>query len=172
MLNAIFDKTDKGREEIATRKFQLAARMRSLLVLVDGKRSGEDLLDKMSGLGLDGENLAELLKDGYICVTGVALDAEAPPDAGAALARPSLGIAETVRSPERQLQTIRDFYADTIKSHIGLRGYPLQLKVERARSLEDLYALRASYLEALFVAKGEELARSLRDQLDQLFHNG
>jgi hypothetical protein len=39
MSAVIYDKTEKGREEVATRKYQLAPRMRSLLVMVDGKQS-------------------------------------------------------------------------------------------------------------------------------------
>lgn len=169
MLTAVFEKTDKGREEIATRKHQLPLRMRSLLLLVDGKQNGQELLDKVTGSGLDSESLAELLRDGYIFLI---LDPDPSPDeTGAAYGAVPLGIAEAVLNPEQRIQAIRDLYVSSVKAHIGLRGYPLQLKIERARSLQELHALRASWLEALFIAKGEELARSLRDQLDQLFHH-
>jgi hypothetical protein len=169
MLTAVFEKTDKGREEIATRKHQLSLRMRSLLLLVDGKQNGEELLGKVAGSGLDAESLAELLRDGYVFLI---LDPDPEPDeTGAAYGAVPLGIAESVLSPEQRVQAIRELYVSSVKSHIGLRGYPLQLKIERARSLEDLHALRAAWLEAIFIAKGEELARSLRDQLDQLFHH-
>src|SRR4051812_31542066 len=105
MLTAVFEKTDKGREEIATRKHQLSLRMRSLLVLVDGKQNGEELLGKVSGLGLDAESLGELLREGYVYL--ILEPDPAPDETGAAYGAIPLGIAETVRSPEQQLQSIR-----------------------------------------------------------------
>jgi hypothetical protein len=66
MDNFIFDKTDKGREEIITRKYRLASRLRSLLVLIDGKKTTNDLLQKVAGLGLDMQSLTDLLDGGFI----------------------------------------------------------------------------------------------------------
>ncbi|WMW78909.1 hypothetical protein RF679_09540 [Undibacterium cyanobacteriorum] len=61
-----FDKTEKGREEIATRKHQLSTRLRSLLVLVDGKQTDEVLLQKTEALGLGTSSLEKLAQEGYI----------------------------------------------------------------------------------------------------------
>ena len=51
MDNFIFDKTDKGREEIITRQYRLASRLRPLLVLIDGKKTTPELLQQVGGLG-------------------------------------------------------------------------------------------------------------------------
>ncbi len=53
-----------------------------------------------------------------------------------------------------------------------MRGYGLQLKVERAGCIEDFRKLRYPYLEAVLKAKGKEMARSLRDRLNQLLYRG
>ena len=66
MHNSVFEKTDKGREEIATRKHQLSPRLRSLLVMVDGKQTRTDLLKKVAPLGLDEQSIAELLEKQFI----------------------------------------------------------------------------------------------------------
>ncbi|MBR7798568.1 hypothetical protein [Undibacterium fentianense] len=66
MQITIYDKTDKGREEIATRQWHLASRMRSLLVLIDGKKTDADIVQKISGLGLDWQSLQHLQDDGFI----------------------------------------------------------------------------------------------------------
>ena len=66
MTSSIYDKTDKGREEINTRQYHLPSRLRSLLVLVDGKTSVETLLKKIAGLGLDLGNIEELEAQGFI----------------------------------------------------------------------------------------------------------
>ena len=64
--NVIFNKTDKGREEIVTRKYQLHTRLRSLLVLIDGKKGALELLLEVRGLGLTAESLAHLRDGAYI----------------------------------------------------------------------------------------------------------
>lgn len=66
MQNSIFIKTQKGREEIVTRKHGLALRLRALLVMIDGQHSTTSLLEKVSGLGLDEHSIEKLLEDGYI----------------------------------------------------------------------------------------------------------
>jgi len=66
MNTRIYEKTDKGREEIATRKYQLAPRLRSLLVMVDGEQASDKLLQKVAALGLTEQNLNELLEQDFI----------------------------------------------------------------------------------------------------------
>src|SRR5256885_14963391 len=66
MLNLIYDKSDKGREEIKTRKYGLAPKVRPLLVLVDGKHSGQALVKKFSFMGLTEQVIEDLVKNGYV----------------------------------------------------------------------------------------------------------
>lgn len=173
----IFDKTDKGREEIATRKYQLASRLRTLLVMVDGKQTGDGLLQKIGGLGLNEESLAELEKNGFIQAI---LSAAPVPEPVSAAPQPQVqppgpvqtGTADILPPGQTQFEAIYHFYTETIKSTIGLRGYGLQLKVEKAASIDDFTQLRDPYLEAVLKAKGKEIARSLRARLDQLLYLG
>lgn len=171
MRTIIFDKTDKGREEIATRKYQLAPRLRTLLVLVDGKQNTAELMQKVGGIGLNEQNLAELLENGFIqsvSATPLRTSAEEAPASSTAAPQKSSAQMDT----GAQFQALYQFYTETIKSTIGLRGYGLQLKVEKASSIEDLRDLRESYLEAVLKAKGNEMAESLRGRLDQLLAAG
>jgi hypothetical protein len=66
MNNRIYEKTEKGREEIATRRYHLAPRLRSLLVMIDGEQTAEKLLQKVAPLGLTDQNLNELLEQEFI----------------------------------------------------------------------------------------------------------
>ena len=172
MNTSIYDKTAKGREEIATRKYQLAPRLRTLLVLVDGHKAEEELLRNVAGLGLDGSALAELLEHGYIVLAAsYASLAEEPGLAELSLAEPAPA-AQAPQSAQTaqiaQFQSIYDFYNKTIKNTIGLRGFTLQLKVEKASSVAELRELRHSYIEAVQKARGSETAAALARQLDQL----
>lgn len=167
MIDLIFDKTDKGREEIATRKHHLATRLRTLLLLVDGKHSAENLLKKVSGLGLNEQAIAELLESELIhAVETAPVAAPAAPEPVETAAAPEP--AGILPKGESQFQALYNFYTETIRSTIGLRGYALQLKVERCASIDDFRELRQDYLEAVLKAKGNEMARSLRDRLDKL----
>jgi hypothetical protein len=189
----IFDKTEHGRAEIATRGQAVAPRLRTLLLLVDGKTSSDELLRKVAGLGLNQEHLDELLQAGLIQAGGesdsastgnVAATTAETKEAREAAATTTPAVAKNVApatpvSPEQilppgqtQFEAIYHFYNDTIKSMIGLRGYGLQLRVERASSVQDFRELRQAYLEAVLKSKGEEIARSLRGRLDQLLYLG
>lgn len=217
MGTMIYDKTEKGREEISTRKHGLASRLRTLLVMVDGRHSLDDLLRNFAGVGVTEDSIKELLHDGYIFLASgsepdasagppsklpmsararqlarraagaegahheadVHEDAPAPPAVSAPMAAPLPQVASTpLQSPqalaESQLDDatrfrhLYDFYNQTIKSTIGLRGIMLQLKVEKCGNVDDFRALRLQYLEAVLKAKGSEMARSLRGRLDEL----
>lgn len=171
MTDRIFDKTDKGREEIATRKHQLPTRLRTLLVMVDGKQSDEELLKKVAGLGLNAESMTELLDKGFIRLATQLQPAPASPLPIQTSTLPVAAPTE-IMNESGQFQAIYQFYTETIKSTIGLRGYAFQLKVEKAGSIAEFRALREPYLEAVLKSKGNEVAQSLRTRLDQLLYMG
>jgi hypothetical protein len=173
MTHPVFDKTEKGREEIATRKYHLALRLRTLLLLIDGKHTIEDLLGKVGGLGLTEDSVVELLNDGFIqpiFTPGAPPAPQQPSTPLPAAAPPTPHAGHTMPNGESQFQAIYHFYTETIKSTIGLRGYGLQLKVEKASSIEDFRALRQPYLEAVLKAKGGEIAKAMKMRLDEVLY--
>jgi hypothetical protein len=158
MQKIIFDKTDKGREEIISRKYRLASRLRTLLVMVDGKQSGDDLLAKVSSLGLNQASIDELEQKGFIQRHGATVPAVTT-------------LEETQNSQINTIelfQVLHDFYTETIKQNLGLRGYNIQFIVERATTLQDFHELRTPYLDAINKSQSEKKALELRDQLDEL----
>lgn len=164
MNTSIYDKTAKGKEEIATRKYQLATRLRTLLVQIDGRRTEEELLRNVAGLGLGASALAELVEHGYIVLATSYASLAEPAPAEPAPAEPPVPEPAQIA----QFQSIYDFYNKTIKNTIGLRGFTLQLKVEKASSVAELRELRQPYVEAVQKARGGETAAALARQLDQL----
>jgi hypothetical protein len=200
MLKHIYDKTDKGREEIATRKYHVPARLRSLLVMIDGHRPLGVLMNSFGPLGLTPDHVAELLNDNFVALVDDGEPEPAPDAAGGAhkpapltarqreLARrkasarlhheheeemaaagagPNTIEAAGMNEAERQM-AVQEFYTQTIKSTLGLRGMMLQLKVDKCASIDELRELRDVYLEAVLKAKGREMALSLSGRLDQL----
>ncbi|MGO4812670.1 hypothetical protein AB4156_24220 [Cupriavidus sp. 2MCAB6] len=65
-------------------------------------------------------------------------------------------------------QQLYHFYTDVIGHHLGLRGYLLQVKVEKAAGFAELAALRDPLYTALHKAKGEITAGAIIDQLDRM----
>ena len=161
-MHRIFDKTDKGRDEIATRKHRLAPRLRTLLLLIDGKQSTVQVLQKIAGL--DDKSIFELLEGDFI--KEVSDDAADQSNTPAQPATPVYTLAEG----ETKFQAIHKFYCETIRIMIGLRGYNLQLKVDEAKTVDDLRALQEPYIAAVFKAKGDDIARDLHQRLDQLLN--
>jgi hypothetical protein len=188
MSMTIYDKTDKGREELSTRKYQLAPRSRSLLVLIDGKQTVSDLLKKIAGLGLNQQSIQDLFDQEFITISqSVGLSTIAVPsflptdetkDESAAdsmpiqdaTSKPILVVSDSPEENARRFQAISKFFNETIKSTLGFRGFTLQLKVERAANIQEFEDLRNIYIEAILKAKGKEVARGLRDRLDQLLY--
>lgn len=183
MTNFIFDKTDKGREEIATRHYQLPPRLRTLLVLIDGKETMANLLKKISGLGLNDSSFEELMDKGFIqeivgqiaqpsftesLVSSILPDDRRGTGLPAADTRSISYDHVVIREGENPLQALQMFFNETIKSALGLRGIKLLFKANRVHSLEDFRDLRNPYLEAIRAAKGEELSLRLQTRLDQL----
>ena len=199
MLKHIYDKTDKGRDEIATRKYHVPAKLRSLLVMIDGHRPLEALMKNFGPLGLGPEHVIELLNDDYIALID---DGEPEPVAETAAHKPAMSArarmaarreasarlhhenrAEAVQEAEgpatvqpaqaemttgERHQALQQFYTETIKSTLGLRGMMLQLKVEKCAGIDDFRQLRDVYVEAVLTVKGREMALSLSGRLDQL----
>ena len=65
-LQAALAKTEKGIEEIETRKHKLDHRSRALLLVVNGKKTGEDLVQEFARFGGVPAMLEQLLRDGFI----------------------------------------------------------------------------------------------------------
>jgi hypothetical protein len=84
MNTCVYDKTDKGREEIATRKYQVRSKLRTLLVMIDGRHSLGALLKDFAVLGMGAESVDELLRLEYIVlVSGGPATGEPAADAAA-----------------------------------------------------------------------------------------
>lgn len=183
MNTCVYDKTDKGREEIATRKYHVPPRLRTLLVMIDGRRPVGALIASFAAIGVTEDTVNELLREEYIALVSPAVPVAAlvPPTAAPTAAPrpqpaapaepPPVQVIAAEAAPQSEAERFRglyDFYNQTIKSTIGLRGIGLQLKVEKCATVDDFRELRLAYLDAVLKAKGREMALSLRDRLDQL----
>lgn len=143
--------------------------------MVDGKHSSADLLAKVGSLGLNQASIDELEQQGFIQRRGAnstagAVAAPAAP-APQPVAAPGPNLEETQNSQINSAELFKvlyDFYTESIKQNLGLRGYNIQFIVERATTLKDFQDLRAPFLDAINKSQPHDKALELRDQLDEL----
>jgi hypothetical protein len=65
-LSSVFSKTPKGQEEIATRANRLPFRLRAMLIMVDGQRTGHQLLALSTSVAEGRALLAALLDGAFV----------------------------------------------------------------------------------------------------------
>ncbi len=164
-----YGKTELGRAELRARRVPLNPKLRALLVMIDGKQTVNDYLEKLTGFGIDKEAFTELVTKGLIEVLGAPVA-----DMGNTFAPLVDEIPQEVEvvqpnvAASERLGKIYDFYNSTIRDVIGLRGFMLQLDVEKATTLDDYRDLRERFLTAVTRASSDAVARSLKRELDRL----
>lgn len=141
--NLVYHKSAKGIEAIATRQHGLVPKLRSLLILVDGKRGFEELVRLSQILGDTQELLGQLLDQGFI--EPVASPSPAPGTAGPALASAPvsapapLAAAAPINAPIKLLDAQR-FVSRRLTDLLGPNADDLCLRIEAARNLKDFQA--------------------------------
>jgi hypothetical protein len=124
-MNAVYRKSARGTQALARRDPALTLRLRSLLILLDGKRSGGELARLTAGLG-DVEQLLTQLDDlGMIEAVAGAAAAQAVPAAPV----PTLTLQEAQRAAVRRLTDL-----------MGPAAEDLCLRIESTRTPQDLAA--------------------------------
>lgn len=86
----VFKKSDKGEEELRTRKYGISQNLRQVLIFVDGETAVSKVLEKTAGLPQVDRSLEELERQGFIEADSTATVA-AVKDELIAMARKTLG---------------------------------------------------------------------------------
>lgn len=197
MVDPIYRKTDAGHDEIRTRARRLDHKLRALLLMVNGERRGQDLLAQVAGMGVGPDAMDALIDQGLVepvpeAAPAVAAAVAEPPARTSATAadtnlfsvyamrhapaaEPAANPAPTAPTVPTHsaaeidaFQRLYHFYTEVIGQHLGLRGYMLQVKVEKAQDLPALLALSEPLHAALLKAKGEITAQAILRELDSI----
>lgn len=147
-------KTEAGRNEIQQRTRKLPAGLRSILLLVDGQRNDDELQAMMSGLHAPDDALGQLAADGLIERRSGAVSMLA----AVAATKSNDGASALAMTPAERYNLLYSRITDDIRTHIGLKGYFLQLKVERCASADDLEALLPHIATAMTKARDHTFA--------------
>lgn len=140
-LQAMPAKTEQGRAEIESRSRKLPGGLRSLLLLVDGRRTVAELQELARRLNAPEDALQQLLSLELI-------------SSEKAAARPTLG--EPANEPiaprdggSNRFGILYALMTDLVREQLGVRGYFFQLKLERAKDDAALEALLPELQEAI-----------------------
>ncbi len=138
----IFSKTDSGRAEIATRSGLIDASQRRLLIMVDGKKTVNDLRAFVRA-GELGRALEQLELHGLVESGEIDVLLELPAASGfIALANP----AELPRAATSPLEfaKVRDAASRFVADHLGNPGAPICGAIDRCKSPDELRRLLRS----------------------------
>jgi hypothetical protein len=119
--------------------------LRSILLLVDGRRDAVTLRKTATGLRAPADALQQLAALGLIR-SGHAV-------AEVAAVRPSSVISQRFR-------TVSGLMSAAVHEHLGLLGFFMQLKIERCSDMTQLEALLPDVGEAVAKARGFDCARA------------
>lgn len=125
----IYSKTAQGQQEIETRARRLPPRLRSTLILVDGKRSDEEL----GKLVPNADEVLQALLDAQMieAVGGSPTKSAAAPPPAAADAAPADG-------PVEDIMALRRDAVRAVNDLLGPEAEALALRMERATDAEQM----------------------------------
>lgn len=158
-MSVVFTKTPKGLAEIANRSGGLSPRVRRVLIMIDGKKSIDELRSMLQSDDLQ-HTLGMLEEDGFIEMTAQTVQNEPAKSLTAFSELPA------THDPVR-LQQARNFMQNTLNAFVGALGTSSLLdRIESAESHADLRAQYDEWYHAIVMSReGKREAEALRAKL-------
>jgi hypothetical protein len=147
--NAVYRKTPKGTEAIATRQYGLGPKLRSMLILIDGTRGLEELARLSGMLENAGQLVEQLLADGFI--------------EQAAVAQPSAQAAAVVST--KALPQLQRFAVRRLTDVLGPMSEQLCMRIESSRNWQEFDAAIAHAEDIVRGIKGSQLAVAITAEI-------
>lgn len=153
--NTLLAKTEKGRDAMARRAPELLPRLRSLLILVDGKRSLAELEKLGDGLGGGAALVEQLLAHGWVAERDLSapfqesvpyVDSQPFPVASPS---PPANATAVPAVPSLPFPDARRLVARFINDSVGPMGEPTAIRVEACKTPAELRALLPRIRDAL-----------------------
>jgi hypothetical protein len=159
-MATVYRKTEKGQAEIATRQNQLAMKLRSALIMVDGKRTDEELLRMIPGDAHD--LLQSLLDQAYIEVIAVTANRPAPVASRAADSVPPTESTLTGGPTGPEYTALRQQAARFVSEQLGPMGDDLAVRLEKAKHWGEMKPLLTMAQRVLQDNRGPTTAEAFR----------
>jgi hypothetical protein len=150
--DSVYRKSTEGAAALARRDPSLTPRLRSLLILVDGKRSTEELV-RMAPTGTETEALLAHLESAGMLERAFATTEPAPLREIAQTPAPAEGSPAPIQTRTVPLAQAQRAAARRLTDLLGPEAETLCLRIESARTAQDLAAL---------LQRAEAMVRSAR----------
>lgn len=138
-------KTDIGRSEVSQRQHKLPPAVRSLLLLIDGQRDVATLRHFALSLHAPGDAIEQLQQLGLIAL-----------DSGKGEAAPADPAGPAPTDAAIRYITLSGLMSEGVRAYLGMRGFMMQLRIERCGSIDDLLALLPDLAAAIGKARSRE----------------
>jgi hypothetical protein len=158
----IYAKTQKGFEEMTRRTYRLPARMRTLLIMIDGKQSAGELFARSQHPEEAEHFLESLLHDGFVEPIGGLSGGTSKAVASAG------GGAGTAGSPDVTMAAAKRYITQAMLDALGTDADNFTIHIEAANDLVSLKAVALKYLDVIRSASDRRKAEAFRDGLVQL----
>jgi hypothetical protein len=140
----IWTKTDAGRSEIQSRRLVNDRAQRNLLLLIDGHKAADGLLQNVKGVSAaDFDSLQALGLIEPVAADTKVSSTPVPANDVPAAQRTPLSYAEFTTA-----------LTQLISSELGLRGFPLTLAVDKASTTEELSQVATKVISQIRDRKG------------------
>ena len=161
----IWVKTEAGRLEMQSRALVKERAQRNLLLVIDGIKTEELLLQGLAGISMTDFEVLQSL--GLIAPVAGSGNVRIGRPAGAPAADTAPAPAAAPAEPAAPLDYAQFTAALTqmISAELGLRGFVLTLAVEKAGTIEELRAVADRTIAQIAERKGEAKAAAARRQL-------
>ncbi|MCW5632686.1 MAG: hypothetical protein KIT17_05050 [Rubrivivax sp.] len=157
-MPTIYRKTAKGLAEIETRVYRLSPRLRSVLIMIDGKRTDAEIVQM---LPQGAEVLAALLQDDFIAeftrVSAAPTPAPTPPPA------PERTV---IRGPQPSFEAMRRDLLRAFNDRLGPAGEGMALRLEKARNETEFRALLPAAVQLMATLQGREAAEAFTARIN------
>jgi hypothetical protein len=168
-MAVVFAKTQKGQAEMETRSGGLTPRVRRVLIMVDGKRTVDELRGTLAADDLT-HTLGLLEEDGYIEVVALKDNRSGQSRPATEQALPAITAFRplVIQSGDpTKLAKARNFMANTLNAFVGTMGASsLIQRIESADGHEGLRAVYDEWYQAIVSSRdGRREAESLRGKL-------
>lgn len=169
-----YRKSAKGVEAIANRQSGLAPKLRSVLIMVDGKKTGEELYKVCAALGDAQAMLAELVTGALIePVTGGSVAAVSSAGAPAAAAAPAVAASASgfgaVSQPGPSLAEAKRLAVRLLKEILGPLADDSCIAVESSKDIEQYTAAVKKAYTLIRNVRGGEVAGRFGQEIEAQF---
>jgi hypothetical protein len=140
--STLYQKTRKGEEEIKNRQLKLPPKLRTMLILIDGRKTIAQLNALAAQLGTGDDYAAQL--EGHGLIAG----------GTSAAVPPTTSPAEPANGEYERFAIARRFMNETVVNALGMRSFFFVLKLEKCSTRAELATLLEDYGKA--IAKGAD----------------